>query len=308
MFTNGRYHVTIHDDGSINVRHGDWLSKYSAAIYNDFWHIAEFGRLGKDGLQPIADVNKIFAGETLYHIPTYNARKHPGVVLQPQPKPQIQPVLPKPMTDDEKRRITVQTLGQEFHLQGDRLKLLDKLSEWVGNADSALTVAEIAGLIAEGTLAATASTAVGVANVILTPVGLTIAVLNAKETGFKLLGIASVAYTITAWAFDDPIPSRIPDRILQNNRSSGESQKDLDSDAQAWKDASDAAVKAMDAKVAHERKRKIPKKIFQIALQGSADGDRNTLAKNLAAGLEKERNVNPSDFKIIDFLISQYPN
>ena len=64
-------------DGAIHVKHGDWLSKYSAAMYNDFTHVHEFGRMDKNGqLRPIHNVNLIFAGETVYHIPTYR-KTHP---------------------------------------------------------------------------------------------------------------------------------------------------------------------------------------------------------------------------------------
>ena len=34
-FSNGVYSVTVNDDHSIRVRPGDWISKYSAAIYGD---------------------------------------------------------------------------------------------------------------------------------------------------------------------------------------------------------------------------------------------------------------------------------
>lgn len=34
-------------DGAIHVKHGDWLSKYSAAMYNDFTHVHEFGRMDR---------------------------------------------------------------------------------------------------------------------------------------------------------------------------------------------------------------------------------------------------------------------
>jgi hypothetical protein len=51
---------------------GDWLSKYSAAMYNDLTRIYEFGRIDKSGsLQKILNVNHIFTGETIFHIPTY---------------------------------------------------------------------------------------------------------------------------------------------------------------------------------------------------------------------------------------------
>lgn len=70
----GRYSVTIAEDGSIGVQPGDTLSGYSAAIYKgDFKHLDEFGRKHGQTVARINDVNRIRAGETLYHIPTYEA-------------------------------------------------------------------------------------------------------------------------------------------------------------------------------------------------------------------------------------------
>ncbi len=68
-FRGGGYEVTVNSDRSIQVRSGDWLSKYSAAIYGNFDHVGEFYR--KSGGQWIDIVNKdaITAGETLYWLP-----------------------------------------------------------------------------------------------------------------------------------------------------------------------------------------------------------------------------------------------
>jgi hypothetical protein len=33
-YTDWRYSVTMRTDGAIHVKHGDWLSKYSAAMYS----------------------------------------------------------------------------------------------------------------------------------------------------------------------------------------------------------------------------------------------------------------------------------
>src|SRR5262249_9074852 len=77
-YTNWRYRVTMRHDGAIQVRPGDWLSKYSAAIYNDFTHVHEFARMDKSGsLKPIHNLNLILAGETIYHVPTYQ-QAHTG--------------------------------------------------------------------------------------------------------------------------------------------------------------------------------------------------------------------------------------
>src|ERR1700689_101952 len=70
-YKRGKYSVSVRNDGSISVRPGDWLTKYSAAIYGNFWTIDVFCRKDKSGNYiPITHPARIFAGETLYHVPT----------------------------------------------------------------------------------------------------------------------------------------------------------------------------------------------------------------------------------------------
>lgn len=83
MIQNGRFHIDMEPDGAVHVHSGDSLSMYSAAIYcragaaPDFSHVGEFARMNTDNaLETIRDVNRIKAGETIYHRPTYE-KYHP---------------------------------------------------------------------------------------------------------------------------------------------------------------------------------------------------------------------------------------
>lgn len=66
-FRGSGYEVTINGDRSILVKQGDWLSKYSKAIYGDFNHINSFKRKVGQRYQDIQNVNLIRTGEILYH-------------------------------------------------------------------------------------------------------------------------------------------------------------------------------------------------------------------------------------------------
>jgi RHS repeat-associated protein len=72
-YSYGGYSVDVAPDDSIKVQKGDWLSKYSAAIYHgDTGHNGEFYRQGKDkGLIQIAPEERdhIKEGETIYWKP-----------------------------------------------------------------------------------------------------------------------------------------------------------------------------------------------------------------------------------------------
>ena len=65
----GGFTVEVHDDGAIYVQPGDTIGKYSMAIQGDFKHLNEYSRKVGGVLKPVANVNVISAGETLYHTP-----------------------------------------------------------------------------------------------------------------------------------------------------------------------------------------------------------------------------------------------
>jgi hypothetical protein len=67
-FSGGGYQVTVNADRSILVKQGDWLSKYTMAIWGDFKpeHIAAFKRKIGGVYRPIDNPNLIRTGETLY--------------------------------------------------------------------------------------------------------------------------------------------------------------------------------------------------------------------------------------------------
>src|SRR5215813_3357891 len=237
LYSNGRFKVTVHDDGSIKVMPGDWLTKYSAAMYDRFWRIFEFGRLSKNGggIEPIKNPNLIFAGETLYHIPTYT-RAHPARVTVPQ-TPAPRAPTPPAMSEEEKRRLALSTLQHEFHLSGEKLELVSKYLHSSEGLDTAVQLAEIGADLAHVSAGAeavlgTIALGAGVLNAILTPISLSLAVAAAKEEGRRLLGFAAAAYAITAWSFDNSIPP-LPVRIERN--SIIKDPREINRDREAWK-------------------------------------------------------------------------
>ena len=183
-------------DGAIYVKHGDWLSKYSAAMYNGFTHVHKFGRMDKNGLlRPIHNMNLIFAEETVYHIPTYR-KTHPmrmGAIE----------ITVSPLTAEQKKKVVLDRLKHDYDLQGERLEWLDHAAHIAHGRDTAVEIPEVASLIAEGTAAATALQLVAA---VLTPIMIGIAILNVADTDKRLAGMQAISYTLTAWAFGDPIP------------------------------------------------------------------------------------------------------
>jgi hypothetical protein len=67
-FTGHGYQVTVNADRSIKVRPGDWLSKYTMAIWGDYTkeHLARFKRMKGSSFREVENKDLILVGETLY--------------------------------------------------------------------------------------------------------------------------------------------------------------------------------------------------------------------------------------------------
>jgi hypothetical protein len=285
LYRNGRYQVDVGKDGAIKVHAGDWLSKYSAAMSNTYWRVHEFGRMGGINVEPIRNVNLIRAGEIIYHIPTYLKSKQPGRPMQPLHFPSV--------PDSVKKEIIKNTLATEFNLRGDNLSVLNKAIDIIGYTDNALSLAEIAGLIAESGAVSTLAAGTSLLSTILFPVGAVIAVLNAWEAGQRLAGMASVAYTVTAWAFDDPIPG-LPPRVQRNITLSGLANE-IPAYQKAWREASSSALRGLAEMVA--KKHDASKNSFQIVFRAVGDDNRRNLSQAVLKGFAKD--LSPIDADIL---------
>lgn len=278
-YRNGPYSVTVAGDGAIQVKQGDWLSKYSAAIHNDFFHIHEYARRTPAGqLEPLADPNRIRAGETLYHLPTVYSSFSPTVIVGRRPPP------PPALSPAEKKRIIVAALKRDYSIPGENLPLLSKAIDAAGYAENAIALAEIAGLVAEGGLIASVGTGLTIAGVVLFPIGAGISLVDAMESGEKLYAMRGICYATTAWAFGEPVPPGSP-RVLRNIRQ----MYDTARHERAWREASDAAIRKLEADVARAAPgSSTAKGTLQTLLQAIADRDRKKLSLLLMKGMEPE--------------------
>ena len=82
-YRKGGYSVKINSDGSILVKPGDSLSKYSMAIHGNFNNLNEYLRKKGGLFNPIVNVNLISAGETLYHQPSIPSSGTISPILPP---------------------------------------------------------------------------------------------------------------------------------------------------------------------------------------------------------------------------------
>lgn len=291
----GRWEVTIGADGEIFVRPGDWLSKYSAAVDGDFYTIWPYMRPTDDGqFISIRDPKLIIAGESLYHIPTFlKFRKQHDL-------PEVDVPQPKVMTDSEKKKLSEEFISSNFNLRGDNAKALADALTYLDHADAALTVAEVAGLIAEGTVLAGVATAASLAAVFGSMVGGVIALLNVLETGQRLAGMRGVAYASVAWAFDDDKTDRhfpgFSRTLEQRLRYGGQvSESEVNRCKRAWADAVIATKNELEKKAlgpyGYGRSMKSQKLLIgaakkRIVLAG--EGNRQELCRFIMQSFDRE--------------------
>lgn len=206
------YQVTVRGDGSIRVKDGDWISKYSDAIHGNPWQWLEYARKSENGtFDPLPNVNRIKAGEIIYHVPSI---------------PTIQSFVPN-INEEPSEPLKLQRIMEHLKharkLDRDALTLtgdiLDGLNKTVEYADRILTVAEfIADLTKWSGRGASAVGAiaevVGAAGVFL---GFAMIPFQMAELGRREHNVevdASIAATV-AFAFDDPKPTA-PESTMKN--------------------------------------------------------------------------------------------
>lgn len=73
-YTFGGHTIALGADGGIRVKAGDAVSRYAGCLYKDVmmgWE--EFGERSGDGVRKLPNVNLIRVGETVLHLPTWEA-------------------------------------------------------------------------------------------------------------------------------------------------------------------------------------------------------------------------------------------
>jgi len=111
------------------------------------------------------------------------------------------------LTQEERNKIIIDLVSREHNLRGNHLPTLKKAIEIIGYTDTTLALSEVAGLLSEISIGASAASAASALAALAFPIGSILAVIDARESGRRMYGMRAVAYTITAWTYEDPIPS-----------------------------------------------------------------------------------------------------
>jgi hypothetical protein len=231
-------------DGAIHVRRGDVLSKYAAAISGTPLALSQFARLNTAGcLVPIANVNRIYAGETIYHAPTYlatHAGCRQGGTSSDREADEY---------SEEDVRAIMSFLRGDFDVRdGELLEVLDKIQLNLKDFLNVYEFAETAEFIAEGSrLVKIGSVAGGIIEA-FEPILAALQVLKADDTDRKIAGLQAIGYATTAWAFGDP-PPKYPGQLRRSDAAGFPGTAFLSRQEHAWEETTRAAMHNLQAKL-----------------------------------------------------------
>lgn len=194
----------------------------------------------------------------------------------------------KKLSESEKKQLVKDLLGEEYNQIGNNWPVFSKVLDYISNTSDAFTIAELipatSSLISgSATLTIVGSTA-GVLSIFLMPIGHLIAITNAWQSGHRDYSYRSIAYTITAWAFNQPRPVN-SNKIITNLRSGALVRKKsvVTEYKDVWRKTSLSVINNLDKVLLEKR---INKNHLQFILQALGNGSPQQLCLLLLRGLE----------------------
>ena len=236
-YSQGGFSVTINDDGSILVKPGDSLSKYSMAIHGDFNHLKEYSRKNGNSLKPIEDLNFIKTGETLFH--------NPSIPNNISPAPHV----PAAPMNDRDKQVLLEKVLREHNIPASQIDTV----KWIINGGRltqlGVTLATAPDFFALFAL----PPALGMANAIAGPAlaisGSIYALWKARNYSIRQAGMRGTAYATVAWTFNHVQSGLgrpgLPEAIARSLRETGKPE-DVQFYTQTWNAAVAESLAKLD--------------------------------------------------------------
>lgn len=194
----------------------------------------------------------------------------------------------KKYTEEEIKKILEAHLGSSFRNTGERAKVLSAVVSYVGNLSDAISLAELIPSL-NAYLNSTRGVSVfaghlGFFSILLFPAGALVSIVNAYQTGHRYYAYRAVAYTVTAWAFDQAIPTG-SSKILSNIQTGFPIQSPavVAEYKAAWGSASSLTTASLKEEVASGA---LPKRYLQLLFRAVAGGDPAKLCESILRGYE----------------------
>lgn len=196
----------------------------------------------------------------------------------------------KKLTDKEKVDLLREILGEKYSSVGNNLPLLKNTIDAIGYVDTSFSVAQLIPyvntIITSSRLMTFVGSGASLISVFLFPVAAMISVINAYQVGHQMYAYRAIAYTLTAWAFNKPIPNS-SQRILSNIRKGGlvANQSAITEYKKVWESTSRSVSNKIDVEL---RLKNIPKDAMKVVLRAAANNNEQALCELIMKGFESE--------------------
>jgi hypothetical protein len=152
-------------------------------------------------IRPIKNKNLILTGELLYYLPDY-LKLHPETRIDPAPEKEEVKVIEEEVADWLK-----QNGGNPEHTDviAKGIVVIQKALEWCEPASVILNILG-AHALTHGVVGVGLEIG-GVAAAFLIPAAFALEIIEAADTHYELLEALAYGYAVTAWVFDQPMPS-----------------------------------------------------------------------------------------------------
>lgn len=196
----------------------------------------------------------------------------------------------KKLTEKEKVDLLREILGEKYSSVGNNLPLLKNVIDTIGYIDSSMSAAQLIPyvntIITSSRLMTFVGSSASFLSIFLFPVAAMISAINAYQVGHQMYAYRAIAYTLTAWAFNKPIPNSSL-RILLNIREGGlvANQSAVAEYKKVWETTSKAVLNKIDVEL---RLKNIPMDAMKVVLRAAANNNEQTLCELIMKGFEGE--------------------
>ena len=200
----------------------------------------------------------------------------------------LSPATTKP-TAKETDDLLKELLGQDYYTAGTNLPVLAKVIGYVGNANDLFSLIEIIpklnAILVSSRVLSIVSSGAAVFSIFMFPVSTMISIINAYQSGLKMYSYRAVAYAITAWAFDKPMPISSK-KIMHNARHTSpvRPESELRLMDNTWKKTSQSAVAEVNKFILVNS---VSKDLFKILLRSMGDNNEKILCELIMKGFDK---------------------
>lgn len=191
----------------------------------------------------------------------------------------------KLISNNEKRAILKGILGVDYNEHA--FPALSLVIDYVGNLSDGLSLAELIPSLNRYLSGPIASRVVGYSSLmgtLLFPVGSFLKLIEANRTGHSMYGYRAAAYTLTAWAFEDPVPTGSL-RILINVKTGigARSESVVTEYKEIWSKVSRDVLNSITRTCLE---RNVPENHLTILFRAAGNGDPRALCKQILTSFE----------------------